>query len=139
MTVPKLDSADWRERLQAVHDLGRDHVGSSEILPALLQAVHDREFCVAYEAVRSLALLGDSSVVPRLIEERQAVIREWNTVDGFIDTSERSIEGALTMAIISLMSPDECNKLLQTGDDFEKYMVRRKYSVASTEEFWGPI
>ena len=60
MSIPKLiKSADWRERLQAVHELGSVHIVSPEVLQSLLQAVRDKVFAVAYEAARSLALLGD--------------------------------------------------------------------------------
>ncbi len=137
MNTPRLDSPDRQERLQAAHDLGFTPIATPAVFHGLLGAIRDAEFSVAYEAVKSLALLGDRSVLPLLIEERQAVIAKEHPSDEFFDASAGSIEPALTMAIISLLTPTECEKILETGNQFEKDMVRRKHSVASTEEFWG--
>jgi hypothetical protein len=140
MSIPSLlESDDWRERLEAVRDLGRTHSDAPEALESLLNATRDKVFAVAYEAARSLAILGDRSVLPRLIEARQAIVSEMHATGEFIDTSDRSVENALTMAIIALLSPQEAEKLAETGNEFEKYMVRRKASVSSIEEYWGPI
>jgi hypothetical protein len=114
-------------------------VANTEGLQSLLRAIRDEDLQAACEAAQSLALLGDRSIVPRLIEERAAVRAELNAGDCLVDASEGRREMALTMAIISLLTPAECETLLESGNEFEKYMVRRKRAVASTEEFWGPL
>jgi len=110
-----------------------------EVLQSLLRAVRDDDLQVACEAAQSLALLGDRSIVAHLIQEREAVRAELNAGDRLVDASEERREMALTMAIISLLTPAECETLLESGNEFENYMVRRKRTVASTEEFWGPL
>lgn len=75
------------------------------------------------------------------MKERQTVVEDLNlnTSDSFVDSAERSIENALTMAIVSLSSPQQCAEMAATGNEFEKYLVRRRERVSSLDEFRGPI
>jgi HEAT repeat protein len=139
VVAPRLDSPDWRERLRAAQDLGRSQAANPGALEALLRALRDEEFAVAYEASRSLALLGDRSVLPRLLAERQAAVAATNPREDLVDTSGRSVEPCLTQAIVSLLTPAECDALLEAGREDEKWFIRRRRSVASMEEFWGPL
>jgi hypothetical protein len=110
-----------------------------KVVQSLLQTARDEDVEVACNAIQSLASLGDRSIVPCLMQERDAVRAELNAGDRLVDASEARREMALTMGIISLLTPAECEALVERADEFEKYMVRRKFTVSSVEEFWGPL
>lgn len=139
MISPRLEFPDWHDRLRAVEALGHSQPPTPENFQALLTAVRDESFLVAGEAARSLARLGDPSVIPLLVEERQRLLASFTVTDRFVDTAERTVEPCLSMAIVWLLAPEKEDELLDQGTEFEKYMVRRKRKVVSLEEYWGPL
>jgi hypothetical protein len=94
---------------------------------------------VVWEVAKAVALLGNRSVIPYLIQEEQACVDELNSfhADRRYDASEEQRLMAVAQARIWLLTPAECESLLETASEFEKGLVHRKQSMASLEKFWA--
>jgi hypothetical protein len=134
-----IKSADRLQRLQAARELGESGKVSKEIIDTLIHAVRDPDFAVAGEACRSLSLLGDRTIIPRLIEERSAAIAELKREGHVFHERDGDREMGLTIALICLSTEEECRELAKHGNAFERHFIARKLQGASTGELWGPL
>ena len=132
---------DWRVRLQAVQALEPSQPVNPEVVQSLLRVFREEQLWVVWEVAKAVARLGNRSVIPYLIQEEQACVDEFNNFNadrrfGY-DASEEQRLMAVAQARIWLLTPAECESLLETASEFEKGLVHRKQRMVSLEEFWG--
>jgi hypothetical protein len=139
MYPAKFNSPDPQERLGAIKALNNNSALTPHDLQALLAALRDESHVVAGESARLLAQLGDRSVMPHLIEERRTLLASFTVTERQVDTTSKTVEPCLTMAIVWLQTPEQDQELLTRGTDFEKWLVQRKRTAASLDEYWGPL
>lgn len=110
-----------------------------EIMEGLFRDLQADSLATVQTAAESLALTGDRSIIPRLIQVRQTVTDELEQGANLHrwDAAEERRIVALTMAIISLLTPAECETLLETGSELEKGLIRVKQNRGSVEKFWS--
>lgn len=107
-------------------------------LESLIAALRDEDLATAIRAAKSIAFVGDSSVVPRLFAELEFArqrIEEKKKVG--MDARELRRPFAIEQAIVSLLPLDDCQRELEEGRLSSEWLLQHRRETKSLEEFWG--